>query len=147
MSGNRNELERFVEQVARNQPLLRAPASLESRVLSKLASRQVVWWRSGFVHWPLYARIVFLAASCAFIRLAFSGFVWVTELFDSHEFAGAAMLHRGAQAVSTTASVGDLVLHSIPPMWLYGAAAVAFVLYASLFGLGTVAYRTLYVER
>jgi RNA polymerase sigma-70 factor (ECF subfamily) len=48
---------------------------------------------------------------------------------------------------ASTVSVGDLLLHSIPPTWLYGAAAAGFVLYACLFALGTVAYRTLYLQR
>jgi hypothetical protein len=39
------------------------------------------------------------------------------------------------------------VVHAVPPMWLYGTAAFGFALYAVLFGLGTVAYRTLYVQR
>jgi hypothetical protein len=43
--------------------------------------------------------------------------------------------------------MGSFLIHAIPPLWLYGAAAFGFVLYALLFGLGTVAYRTLYVER
>ncbi len=149
MNDRRNDLERFVTDLARSQPPRRAPVSLETRVLARLASREssLAWWRKGFTDWPLAARIVFLIASGGAIKLAISGAMWITGLFGSQDFAGAEMLHRSAEAVSATASVGDAVLHAIPPTWLYGAVALAFALYAVLFGLGAVAYRTLYVER
>jgi hypothetical protein len=73
----------------------------------------------------------------------------VVSFVGSREVAGTAIswVHFGATALSTTASMCSLLVHAIPPSWLYGMAVCAFVLYALLFGLGTVAYRTLYVER
>src|SRR5262249_26489757 len=120
MTNDRNDLERFVHGLARSQPARRAPLSLESRVLREIAAQQVAWWRGGFVHWPLYARVALIAVSCGCIRLAVAGIMWITDLFGSQEVAGAATLHRSAQVLSTTVSAGELVLHVIPPMWLYG---------------------------
>ena len=140
-------LETLVADVARGQPLRRAPASLEARVLAQLVPAP--WWRRGFTSWPLAARVAFLAASVGFVRFALAGFMSVTEIVGSGEVVGTAKswAHSGSEVVSITASTGSFVLHAIPPMWLYGAAAFAFCLYALLFGLGTLAYRTLYVER
>src|SRR4051812_9217906 len=151
MSDGPERLESFVDHLARNQPLRRAPASLEQRVLAQIAQQQVVvsWWRSGFAHWPLAARAAFLIASYGFIRLAITGVMSVVAYLGSREVAETTLswLHSGAEAVSATATAVSILVNSIPPLWLYGAAAAGFVLYGVLIGLGTVAYRTLYVER
>ena len=149
-SPRHDDLERFVSDVARGQPPRRAPASLEMRVMAEIAGRHPVaaaGWRRGFAHWPLAARVAFVIVSCGFVKLALSVFSSLITQFDAQDVVGAGMFHRSAEAVSTTVSVGEIVLHAIPPMWLYGAATFCFVLYALLFGLGTVAYRTLYVQR
>lgn len=151
MSDNPEKLESFVTHLARSQPTRRAPASLEQRVLAQIAAQRalVPWWRKGFTHWPLAARAVFLVASYGFVRLAIIGVMSVMSYVGSREVAGTAVswVHSGTEAMSATASTVAILVNAIPPAWLYGAAAAAFVLYALLFGLGTVAYRTLYVER
>ena len=51
------KLERLVGQVLRDQPLRRAPASLEARVLGELAARaRLPWWRRGITTWPVAVR-------------------------------------------------------------------------------------------
>jgi len=144
-------LEFLVDHLARNQPLRRAPASLEQRVLAQVALQQasVPWWRKGFTNWPLPARAAFLLASYGFVRLALAGVMSVTSFIGSREAAGTAVswVSSSAETVSAAASMVSFVMRAIPPTWLYGSIAVGFALYAVLFGLGTVAYRTLYVQR
>ncbi|MFL6601737.1 MAG: hypothetical protein ACJ8R9_10425 [Steroidobacteraceae bacterium] len=151
MSNGPEKLESFVHQLVRDQPLRRAPATLEARVLAQLALQQTPmrWWRRGFTQWPLAARVAFLIASYGFVRLAFAGVMSIITFVSSREAAGTAIswVHAGATAVSATASLCSLIVSAIPPLWLYGAAVCGFALYALLFGLGTVAYRTLYVQR
>jgi hypothetical protein len=151
MSNDPEKLESFVDQLARGQPLRRAPASLEARLLAQLALQQtpMPWWRRGFTHWPLAARVAFLLASYGFVRLAIAGVTSIVTFVGSREVAGTTIswVHFGATALSETASMCFLLVHAIPPSWLYGMAVCGFALYALLFGLGTVAYRTLYVER
>jgi hypothetical protein len=150
-SGADASLELAVDQLVRNQPLRRAPSSLEHRVLAQLALQQPVvpWWRKGFAHWPMPAQAMFLLASIGFVRLAVACVLRVTSFVGSREISGTALswVEVGTRIVSLVESAGTFLLHSIPPTWLYAAAAAAFVSYALLFGLGTVAYRTLYVER
>ena len=149
MTDGREKLEQLVDSVARAQPPRRAPVSLEARVLAQIALQQgqLPWWRKGFAHWPLVARGAFLIASYGFIRLALAGAMSVVDFLRSTDVAGVETLHRTGEAVSATVALSSLVLHAIPPMWLYGGAAFGFALYAVLFGLGTFAYRTLYVQR
>jgi hypothetical protein len=144
-------LERFVGELARSQLLRRAPGSLERRVLAQLALQQVdmPWWRRGFAHWPLAARAAFLVASVGFVRLAIGAVISLGSFVGSQEVTGTALswAHEGGRAAAAADSVSSFVLQAIPAEWLYAAAAAGFVLYAMLFGLGAVAYRTLYVER
>jgi hypothetical protein len=151
MSNDPEKLESFVDQLVRGQPLRRAPASLEARVLAQLALQQtpIPWWRKGFTDWPLAARAAFLIASYGFVRLAIAGVMSIVAFVGSREIAGTAIswVHLGVEALSATTSMCSLILRTIPPSWLYGMAVCGFALYALLFGLGTVAYRTLYVER
>jgi hypothetical protein len=151
MSNDPEKLESFVDQLVRGQPLRRAPASLEARVLAQLALQQtpMPWWRKGFTYWPLAARAAFLIASYGFVRLAIAGVMSMIAFVGSREVAGTAIswVHWGAEVLSATASTGSILVHAIPPSWLYGMAICGFALYALLFGLGTVAYRTLYMER
>jgi hypothetical protein len=141
----------LVGHLARSQPLRRAPASLEQRVLAQLALQQanVPWWRKGFAHWPLAARAAFLIASYGFVRLTFTGVMSLISFVSSREATGETMtlVHSGTELMSAAASTGSALMHAIPANWLYGAIVVGFALYAVLFGIGTVAYRTLYVER
>jgi hypothetical protein len=148
MSGDPDKLEQLIGGLARSQPARRAPDSLQAHVLAQIAFQvQLPWWRKGFAHWPQVARGLFLVASYGFIKLAMAGVVSVIELVRTSDVAGVETLHRTGEAVSATVSLGSLVLHAIPPLWLYSGAAFGFVLYAVLFGLGTFAYRTLYVQR
>jgi predicted anti-sigma-YlaC factor YlaD len=138
-------LAQLVDNLARSQPPRRAPASLEARVFAQIAAQP--WWRKGFVHWPLWARGAFLVASVGAVRLALAGVMSVTDFVSNADVTAVDALHRTGEAVSTTVSLGEILLHAIPPVWLYAGAAVGFTLYAVLFGLGTFAYRTLYVQR
>lgn len=149
MTDDPEKLEQLVDSLARAQPVRRAPAALQARVFAQIASQQVQlpWWRKGFAHWPLAARGLFLIASYGFIRLAITGVVSIVDLVRSSNVAGVETLQRTGEVVSATVSLGSLVLHAIPPMWLYGGAAFGFALYAALFGLSTFAYRTLYVQK
>jgi len=151
MSNDPEKLESFVDQLVRSQPLRRAPVSLEARVLAQLSLQHtpMPWWRKGFTQWPLAARVAFLIASYGFVRLSIAGVMSIIAFVGSREVAGAAIswVHLGVEALSATASMCSLILRTIHPSWLYGMAACGVALYALLFGLGTVAYRTLYVER
>jgi hypothetical protein len=142
-------LERFVHQALRELPTHRAPRSLESRVLAELSRRAALpWWRQDFAHWPVAARGAFLVSSAALAAVL----VWVlgglnvspaTETISAN-FAWIDTLRAITGGVGNLASI---VFRSISPIWLYGAAIAVVGLYATLFGLGTAAYRTLYANR
>lgn len=154
MTESRDPLEQLVGGVLRGQPPRRAPRTLEARVFAQLAGQARAGrlsggdgWRLGFMHWPLVPRVAFFAVSIAVAWFALSGVMSVAAWFGSRGAAGVAAWHRGAEIVSATASLAGVIVNAIPPVWLYGAAVLGLALYALLFGLGTVAYRVLYVER
>jgi hypothetical protein len=157
MSQEPEKLGLFVDQLLRGQPALRAPDTLQQRVLGQLNSQSLAhaarpWWGRGFAHWPLAARVAFLLASCGFVSLVLRGVMSVTALLQSDDVVGAvspavAWLHVGNDILNAIVSLGEWVFRVIPAEWLYGAALLGVVSYAALFGLGTVAYRALYLNK
>jgi hypothetical protein len=161
MNEDPEKLELRIDQLLRRQPARRAPPALQARVLAQLNARAMAhatpqgarpWWRKGFAHWPTAARVGFLLASYGFVRLALLGVMSVRAMLQTDNIAGAvspavSRLQAGAEVLNAIVSTGELVIRAIPAGWLYGAAACGVALYAALFGIGTVAYRTLYVNK
>jgi hypothetical protein len=135
-------LERVFDRVVRELPLRRAPASLESRVFRELERRAALpWWRRSFTHWPLAARAAFLLICGASAGLAMTGGATAVADFRSLGWAReiGALMASGGNLLTLLARIA-------PPLWLYEGIAVCGVLYAVLFGLGAVLYRTLYLQ-
>ena len=142
-------LEQFIARTLRDQPLRRAPRSLESRVLAALEQRAALpWWRQSFAHWPVAVRAVFFAASAAIAAVL----VWALGGFDLEQSVNTvtttfAWVDTLRGAVDSLTTFCGIVFRSISPVWIYGGAAAFLALYAALFGLGAAAYRTLIANR
>lgn len=139
------KLERLVGQVLREQPLQRAPASLEARVLGELAARaRLPWWRRGIATWPASVRIPVIAGCAVCVPL-----VWILSLWLAGRAVSMAAgpLSTLRDATRTATSFGTLTAHivqSIPHEWLVGGLIATATLYASLFALVAVGYSLLY---
>ena len=141
-SDRQDELEQLVTRALREQPLRRAPQTLERRVLAQLeSSAAVARWRGGFAHWPVAARLVFLVASVGFVKLALSVAMWLSTPLDAsaHSFD----LPSQIAWLQTTLVVIASVARTVPPLWVHAGIAVLAIMYAALFGIGASAYRTL----
>ncbi|HSZ06955.1 MAG TPA: hypothetical protein VK794_00345 [Steroidobacteraceae bacterium] len=143
-------LERAVDQALKGLPLRRAPSTLESRVINELQRRAALpWWRVSFAHWPAAPRVAFVIICIALVAATILGgvsaFVGVGSL---NELAALALswAHPFLAVLSSAGGVTALLVHIIPPLWLYGGMALGIVLYVALFGLGAAAYRTLYLQ-
>ena len=143
------KLERLVSQVLRDQPLRRAPASLETRVLGQLAARsRLPWWRRGIATWPVSVRIPVIA-TCAVCVPA----VWVLSLWLAAHLATVARSQMAGPVATivgaghTVSSLGTLTTHivqSIPREWLLGGFVATATLYATLFALVAFGYSLLF---
>jgi hypothetical protein len=146
-------LERFVSAALRDLPARRAPRSLEQRVLAELARRAALpWWHQSFVHWPIAARAAFVVASAGVVKVVLMAVMWVMTGLDGAKFTESfstqfTWLRVVANLGNSIADVGATLVRSVPSLWLYGGLAAVAALYFTLFGLGTVAYRTLYTNR
>jgi hypothetical protein len=140
------QLERFVDKALRDQPLQRAPADLESKVMAAIAHRAVTpWWHSSFAHWPMAARVLFLVASAVFVKLGLDATALVIGPFDPAA-RSAALFAELAWIHALFVSIGA-VLRSLPSWWIYCGVTVLGALYLMLFGVSAAAYRTLYASR
>ena len=143
------KLERLVSQVLRDQPLRRAPASLEARVLGEIAARaRLPWWRRGIASWPAVVRVPVITGCAVCVPL-----VWVLSLWLATRLASVSRARIAGPLATlqgtghTLASLGALTAHiiqSIPRDWLVGGMIATATLYAVLFALVAVGYSLLY---
>jgi len=145
MSADRNrqdEIERQVARALQSQPPRRAPSTLERRVLAQIeSSAAAIGWRRGFAHWPVAARVVFLAASVGLVKLALFVATWLATPLDSPALA----VHLPSQVawLQTLLVATGSVMRTVPSLWVHAGIAILAVMYAALFGIGASAYRTM----
>jgi hypothetical protein len=153
MKPSPEDLEKMIQQTLRSLPNRRAPRSLETRVMAAIEARaSLPWWKQSYAQWPLVVRCAFLVLSGVFAKIALMGTVWIMADFESAGWVNAfttqfAWVDRVSSAFGGVGQFFTIVGRNIPPAWLYGGLAVFALLYATLFGLGATAYRTLYSNR
>lgn len=144
------QLEQLVHRELRSLPSRKAPRSLESRVLAAIEHQATVaWYHRPWTYWPGAVKATFLGVATGVSAAAIAAFYLVTQGADasamtaaaSERFAGVAALFHVLRWM--TGYVSESIA-SIPPLWLYGGLAFIAALYATFFGLGAAAYRTLY---
>jgi len=65
------QLEQKIHAVLREQPMRRAPMSLEDRVLGEITRRQaLLWWHQSFSFWPTPVRLAFLVIASGLVAVA-----------------------------------------------------------------------------
>lgn len=153
MKPSPEELEKLIHQTLRSLPERRAPRSLEARVMAAIAQREArPWWRQSYRAWPMAARVTFLVLSGTLAIGAMLATVWVMSGFRSSEVAHALAtpllwIELVRNAVVGIGQFCALIVRQIPPLWLYGGLALFAAMYATLFGIGAAAYRTLIARR
>jgi hypothetical protein len=146
MTNNRDKLERLIGGALREQPLRRAPSSLESRVLAAIESHAVASpWKRGFVHWPLLARAAFILASFGIVKFASLAAGWTASAVDASSLVADASSR--VSWIKVVASVIFDSLHSLPDSFLWGGFSIVATLYAAFFTLSAIAYRALFATR
>jgi hypothetical protein len=145
----REQLETLIDRALKGQPLRRAPATLGERVLAEIGRRAALpWWRRGFAHWPLAARIAFVLGVLAMVWLvyALTGSA-ATDAETAVRSGLGDLVGSWPATLRTLASAGrelvTLAARAIPTEWLYGVAVVVAALYVACFGLGAATYRVL----
>lgn len=143
------KLERLVGQVLRDQPLRRAPASLEARVLGELAARaRLPWWRRGIASWPDAVRVPLIAGCAVCVPLVWILSLWLARRLVTvtrERMAGPlAGLQATGHALAWLGTTVSQVIQSIPREWLVGGLIATATLYAVLFALVAFGYSMLY---
>lgn len=142
-----SNLEKLVGRVCREQPALRAPATLSARVLAEIERRAALpWWRRSFTHWPVPVRAAFVAACGAAILTSLSA--PMARMFATVNEPLTWAYHTGATVslINTVfGHVGAGLARGVSPIWLYGAVLGVCGLYVLFAGLCATTYRTLYV--
>lgn len=144
------QLEQLVHAELKALPLRAAPRTLEARVLAAIEARNAVpWWHKSWSYWPSTVKATFATASSTFVLAAITGLTLLSRAPQADALAQRVDDRVGAlssllQLGTWTVEFVGRVLGGIPPLWLYGGLATIAALYATFFGLGAVAYRTIY---
>jgi len=148
--GSPGQLEQVIHRELRGLPPRRAPRTLEARVLTEIERRAAIaWYHKSWSYWPAPVRVAFAAGSTGLIAAV----VVALTLLGRAPQADALAHQVGDRmhGVSTLLSFGNWAVdfagrmfHDIPSLWLYSGLAVIAALYATFFGIGAYAYRTLY---
>jgi len=149
MSTDRNrhdEIERQVTRALQEQPPRRAPSTLERRVLAQIeASATAIGWRRGFAHWPVAARVAFLAASVGVVKVALLVAMWLATPLASP--AVSVQLPSQITWLQTLLVAMGSVVHTVPSVWVHAGIALLAIMYVALFGIGASAYRMVRVAQ
>jgi hypothetical protein len=149
-SESEQRLEQLLQQALSGLPPRRAPSTLESRVATELARRALLpWWRASFANWPVAARVMFVLVCAVLVAATILGGISAYLGDRTFDEASAVLLSWAQPFLTVVSSAGGLMallVHVIPPLWLYGILGVGSFLYVTLFGLGAAAYRTLYLS-
>jgi hypothetical protein len=147
---NEKELEQLIHATLRSLPDRKAPGTLEARVLAALEHRATVaWYHRSWAYWPAAVRALFLAVATAVGGATVAAFYLLSQGVDVGTLAARAgerlsfftkVYHLGVWTVDFV----NNIVSTIPSLWLYGGIALVAALYATFFGLGAAAYRTLY---
>jgi hypothetical protein len=136
------KIEQWLTSTLRALPDRQAPAGLRSLVLDEIARRTALpWWRSSFGEWPAAVRVCFVVLCVAIMA--------VSVLYGlTHQFGSLPLnwMHHLDNTVTVAGGVLSTFMRLIPVNWVRGGLLLGAVLYAFLFGLGAIAYRTLYLE-
>jgi hypothetical protein len=146
-----SNLEKLVDRVLREQPPLKAPSGLSTRVLAEIERRAALpWWRRSFTHWPVPVRAAFVAACGAAVLTSLSAPMGRVFATVNEPLTWAYQTGETVSLINRVfGHVGAGLAHSVSPLWLYGAALGIGGLYVLFAGLCATTYRTLYmtVER
>jgi hypothetical protein len=136
------KIERLLKGAFSGLPLRRAPEALERRVLDELTLRAALpWWRRNFAQWPVAARAGFVLLCVVLAGLSLTS--GVAHQFDAQGWSWA---HPVIGVLTAIGGVASLAISLVPPLFIYLVLIVGALLYVLLFGLGAVAYRTLYLQ-
>ena len=144
------QLEQLVGRELRALPPRRAPRTLESRVLAALEQQAMIpWYHKSWSYWPAAIRAVFLAGATGVAGTIVAGFYLGyngvnTAAMTAQAGARFSFLTKLYHAGAWVVDIGAHILGGIPSLWLYGGLITVAALYATFFGLGAAAYRTLY---
>jgi hypothetical protein len=144
------ELEKFIHQNLRALPVRRAPRTLESRVMAAIEQRSMIpWYHKSWSYWPAAVRVAFLTGATAVTGTLVTTFYVMFNGVDTAAVAAQAgerlsLFTKTYHLAVWIADFAAQVFGRIPSLWLYGGIALVAALYATFFGLGAFAYRTLY---
>jgi len=137
------ELERRIDAELKKLPLLDAPSSLLPGVLNALAARQTrAWWTCSWSNWPKTVQLLFIILLSILLGAAVYALslIWKTGL-DVNLVLN--LFRPAVDLLQTLFSALAVIIRSPIGIWIWGTAALSFIMYLGCLGSGIACYRCL----
>ena len=149
-----DNLEKLIHQELAKLSALQAPQTLVPRVMQAIRLNATQrWWQRSWFGWPFGLRVVSLGFALFLLALMFSCLtvLWqdmgtstvasqtIGEWLAPFEVAGA--------IISTLAGAVVVILNVVGKFWLFLSLAIAFLMYTSCVGIGTLCFRLATIKR
>ena len=142
-----DKLEKLIHLELAKLPELQAPETLIPRVLEAIRSNaSKPWWQRSWFNWPVGAKMTSIGFACCVLAsiLIGSAILWQNASGVAPLGMVAGWLTPFAVAgdiVSTLASAALVTLNWIGTLWLVLGLVIAFLMYVSCVGMGTICFR------
>ncbi|MBI2946487.1 MAG: hypothetical protein HYY23_02505 [Verrucomicrobia bacterium] len=142
-----DHLEKLIHQALAKLPELHAPETLIPRVLETILNQaQKPWWRRSWFTWPSGLRVISLAFAVTLLGGIFSGTAFLWPDVAGAVGMGAAdpwltRLSMAGEILGTLAGAVLMIWNSISKLWLLLSLAIAFLMYLSCVGIGTLCFQ------
>ena len=141
------QLERLLDQELKKLPDRKTPPVVLQKTMAVLRARaRQPWWQQPWIAWPLPAKL----AACFLVL----GIIGALSTPPWSGFGGAAvrvqqhfsLISTVIDAAGTLLRSAGLLVGTVPPLLLWGLAAVVAGMYAAFLGIGTALYRVAYTK-
>ena len=144
---NEDKLEKLIHHALAKLPELQAPDTLLPRVLETIRTRTLKpWWRRSWFSWPFGARVISLAFAVSLLGVIFTGTAFLGQDAASIvrlEVADPwlAKLSIAGEILGTLSGAVLVIWNAISKLWLLLSLVMAFLMYVSCVGIGTICFR------
>lgn len=152
MNTEREQLEKKLEVLATRElsalSLLRAPGTLEARVLAAIAQQQAAAAHRGFAQWAWWLKALFIVAALLAVYLLSGPSVTVfagaeRELAQVGQSSAVSALTGWWGALRSLLGGARTIADAIPDSWIIAVGALLAFCFATLMAGGVFAYRTI----
>lgn len=149
-----DKLEKLIHQELAKLSELQAPQTLIPRVMEAIRIEGAKpWWQRSWFGWPFGVRVASLGFALSLLALMFSSLTFLAPDLGASTFGSQtiavwlAPFALAGDIISTLAGAVVVILNAVGKFWMFLSLAIAFLMYTSCVGIGTLCFRLATIKR